>query len=76
MIGHIQLTCGLNIIKNPTIIYEYNDDYVAQVKKGYVKRNLTKHIDPQVLLCTWIIKDERSKEACILSRVKILLTYH
>src|ERR1041385_1234609 len=45
MIGHIQVTSGLNIIETPTIIYEDNDACVAQVQTSYVKSNLTKHIN-------------------------------
>ena len=45
MTGHIQMTCGLNTIQTPTIIYEDNAACVAQVQTGYVKRNLTKHIN-------------------------------
>ena len=47
MIGHIQLTCRLNTVQTPTIIYEDNAACVAQVQTGYVKSNLTKHIDPK-----------------------------
>ena len=47
MIGPIQVTCGLNIIQTPTIIYEDNDACVAQVQASYVKSNLTKHINPK-----------------------------
>ena len=45
MIHHIQQTCGLNTVQTPTIIYEDNADCVAQVQSGYVKSNLTKHIN-------------------------------
>ena len=47
VIGHIQLSCGLNTIQTPTIIYEDNAACVAQVQTGYVKSNLTKHINPK-----------------------------
>jgi hypothetical protein len=47
MIHHIQQTCGLNTVQTPTIIYEDNAACVAQVQLGYVKSNLTKHINPK-----------------------------
>jgi hypothetical protein len=47
MINHIQSSCGLNIEQTPTIIYEDNAACVAQVQMGYVKSNLTKHINPK-----------------------------
>jgi len=47
MINHIQSSCGLNIELTPTIIYEDNAACVAQVQMGYVKSQLTKHINPK-----------------------------
>ena len=47
MIRHIQQMCGLNTVQTPTIIYEDNAACVAQVQLGYVKSNLTKHINPK-----------------------------
>jgi hypothetical protein len=47
VITHIQMTCGLNTIQTPTIIYEDNAACVAQVQTGYVKSGLTKHIHPK-----------------------------
>jgi hypothetical protein len=41
------MTCGLNTIQTPTIIYEDNAACVAQVQTGYVKSGLTKHIHPK-----------------------------
>ena len=47
VIRHIQQTCGLNTVQTPTVIYEDNAACVAQVQSGYVKSNLTKHINPK-----------------------------
>jgi hypothetical protein len=47
MTSHILKSCGLNVINNPTIIYEDNAACVAQMQMGYVKSNLTKHIAPK-----------------------------
>ena len=47
MIGHIQKSCGMNTVDAPTIIYEDNAAYVAQMHMGYVKSNHTKHIAPK-----------------------------
>jgi hypothetical protein len=49
VITHIQITCGLNTVQTPNIIYEYNAACVAQVQTGYVKSNLIKHIHPKFL---------------------------
>ena len=45
MINHVQQSCGLNTTNTLTIIYEDNTACVAQVQTGYVKSNLTKHIN-------------------------------
>jgi hypothetical protein len=34
--------------KPPTIIYEDNAAYIAQMKSGYVKNNVTKYITPKL----------------------------
>lgn len=47
VVSHIQMSCGLNTVQTPTIIYEDNAACVAQVQTGYVKSNLTKHINPK-----------------------------
>ena len=47
VINHIQQSCGLNTTNTPTIIYEDNAACVAQVQSGYMKSNLTKHINPK-----------------------------
>lgn len=47
MVAHITKSCGLNVEHSPTIIYEDNAACVAQMQTGYVKSNLTKHIDPK-----------------------------
>jgi hypothetical protein len=47
MINHILKSCGKGVIDTPTIIYEDNAACVAQMHRGYVKSNLTKHIAPK-----------------------------
>ena len=47
MIRHIQQTCGMNTVQTPTIIYEDNAACITPVQSGYVKSNLTKHINPK-----------------------------
>jgi hypothetical protein len=45
MIQHIQEECGLDSVReNPTVIYEDNTACIAQIKKGYIKGDRTKHI--------------------------------
>jgi hypothetical protein len=48
MINHIQQSCGISVIDSPTIIYEDNAACVAQMDKGYIKSNITKHISPKL----------------------------
>ena len=40
--------CGLNQDNKPTVIYEDNATYVAQVGEGFIKSNRVKHIPPQL----------------------------
>jgi hypothetical protein len=45
MTQHIRGICGLSSSRGtPTILYEDNIAYIAQLKRGYIKRNRTKHI--------------------------------
>jgi hypothetical protein len=44
VINHIQVSCGIEPIGSPTIIYEDNVACIAQMQLGYVKSNVTKHI--------------------------------
>ncbi|XP_050238254.2 secreted RxLR effector protein 161-like [Mercurialis annua] len=44
---HIQESCGLPVHKSPTALYEDNAACIAQIKKGYVKSDRTKHIPPR-----------------------------
>jgi hypothetical protein len=44
VINHIQILCGIELIRSPTIIYENNTACIAQMQSGYVKSNVTKHI--------------------------------
>jgi hypothetical protein len=48
MIKHIQQLCGISLIINPTIIYEDNVACIAQMRAGYIKSNLTKHMAPKL----------------------------
>ena len=48
MIQHIIKSCELSSIKRkPTVLYEDNVAYIAQVKEGYIKGDRTKHISPK-----------------------------
>jgi hypothetical protein len=49
VINHTQVSCGIEPIGSPTIIYEDNVACVAQMQSGYVKSNVTKHITPKLL---------------------------
>jgi hypothetical protein len=44
---HILMSCGINTIETPTIIFEDNTACAAQIQTGYVKSNLTKYISPK-----------------------------
>jgi hypothetical protein len=44
MINHIQLSCGLDAINAPTIIYEDNTTCITQMETGYIN----KHISPKL----------------------------
>jgi hypothetical protein len=44
VINHIQVSCGIESIGSPTIIYEDNVVCIAQMQLEYVKSNVTKHI--------------------------------
>jgi hypothetical protein len=48
VINHIQVSCGIEPIESPTIIYEDNVACIAQMHSGYVKNNVTKHIIPKL----------------------------
>ena len=49
MIQHIQESCGLPSIKdNPTTLFEDNAACIAQIKGGYIKGDITKHISPKL----------------------------
>ena len=48
MIQHIQETCELPSIRgNATALHEDNAACVAQIKKGFIKGDRTKHISPK-----------------------------
>ncbi|KAL0551378.1 hypothetical protein IC582_010464 [Cucumis melo] len=48
MTHHIRETCGLSFSKNlPTILFEDNTAYIAQIKGGYIKGDRTKYISPK-----------------------------
>jgi hypothetical protein len=44
VINHIQVSYSIEPIGSPTIIYEDNAAYVAQMQSSYVKSNITKYI--------------------------------
>jgi hypothetical protein len=48
VINNIQVLCGIESIESPTIIYEDNATYIAQMQSGYAKSNVTKHITPNL----------------------------
>ena len=49
MIQHIQESCGLPSIKaNLATIFEDNVAFIAQIKRGYIKGDRTKHISPNL----------------------------
>jgi hypothetical protein len=48
VINHIQVSCGIERIGSPIIIYEDNAACIAQMQSGYVKSNVTKHITPKI----------------------------
>ncbi|XP_059663813.1 secreted RxLR effector protein 161-like [Cornus florida] len=48
MIQHIRTTCGLSSIKESlTVLYEDNEECIAQMKEGYIKSDKTKYILPK-----------------------------
>ena len=48
MIQHIRESFGLSSIKgDPTILFEDNVACIAQITRGYIKENRTKHISPK-----------------------------
>ncbi|GJY78501.1 disease resistance CC-NBS-LRR class family protein [Tanacetum coccineum] len=56
----IVTSCGLNNEKSPTIIHEDNAACVAQMKEGYIKSDMTKHIPPRYFTYTQdLIKDNQ-----------------
>jgi hypothetical protein len=48
VINHIQVSCGIEPIRSPIIIYKDNAACIAQMQSGYVKSNITKHITPKL----------------------------
>jgi hypothetical protein len=44
LIDHIKTSCGIGVVESPTIIYEDNTTYVAQMQTRYIQTNYTKHI--------------------------------
>ena len=48
MIQHIRESCGFSSIKsNPIILFEDNIACIAQITRGYIKGDKTKHISPK-----------------------------
>ena len=56
MINHIQQLCGIGHINEPTIIYEDNSAFTAQMNLSYIKSNITKHIASKAILSSWTIE--------------------
>jgi hypothetical protein len=48
MINHIIQSYGIGALETPTIIFENNSACVTQMKSGYIKSNMTKHIIPKL----------------------------
>jgi hypothetical protein len=48
VINHIQISCGIEPIRSPIIIYEDNTACIAQIQLCYMKSNVTKHITPKL----------------------------
>jgi hypothetical protein len=48
MINYIIQSCGIGALETPTIIFEDNLACVTQMKSGYIKSNMTKHIIPKL----------------------------
>jgi hypothetical protein len=48
VINHIQVSCGIEPIRSPTIIYEDNATCITRMQSGYVKNNVTKRITPKL----------------------------
>jgi len=59
MTNHIQEASGLIIKNEPTKLYEDNDACVAQIKKGYIKSDRTKHIPPRFFSYTLELKKNK-----------------
>jgi hypothetical protein len=74
VIKQIQSTCGIEPIRSPTIIYEDNTTYVAQMP-GCVKSNVTKYITHKFFTPTNFKKVVRLV-SYKLNRVIILLFSH
>ncbi|XP_021809139.1 uncharacterized protein LOC110752729 [Prunus avium] len=48
LVHHIRKTCDLSsTTKAPTIMYEDNAACIAQIKEGFIKGDITKHIPPK-----------------------------
>ena len=50
MTQHIRSDCGMVECKEPTVIFEDNAACIAQLKDGYIKGEMTKHILPKFFL--------------------------
>jgi len=60
MTNHVQEASRLVIKREPTTIYEDNDACVAQIKEGYIKSDITKHIPS--LFFSYTQELEKNKE--------------
>ena len=59
MTQHIRTTCGLQVNKDPTVLFEDNAACVAQIKEGYIKSDRTKHIPPKFFSFSRELEEKR-----------------
>jgi hypothetical protein len=48
MTSTILTACGQSVRRKPTIIYEDNTACIAQITRGYIKGDRTKHLAPKL----------------------------
>ena len=73
VIHHIQNACGLPLITSiPTTIYEDNATCIEQIKEGYIKGDITKHISPKFLFTHELQKSHEIKVKQIRSSDNVL----
>ena len=57
--------------KSPTILYEDNAAYIAQLKGGYIKGDLTKHISTKFFFTHDLqhLRKEDLRLGCVVSKI-------